>query len=108
MNDIGYDLKCITYEKWSELVMKNANLYPQLTSLIYLLNSATVDKSYLENHSIIKKTNTETYLASNNLEYPNLNKNECHRILKTLASLDFIPQIKGNLKYATNYKKPIV
>lgn len=105
MNDIGYELKCIAYEKWFELVMKNANLNLQLTSLACLLNSSTVDKSYLENHSTIKKTNTETYLASNNLEYPNLNRNECHRILKTLASLGFIPQIKGNLKYLINYKK---
>lgn len=105
MKDIGYDLKCITYEKWSELVVKNSNLNSQLTSLAYLLNSTMVDKGYLENQSTIKKTNIETYLASINLEYPSININECHRILKTLASLNFIPQIKGNLKHVTNYKK---
>lgn len=103
MKDMGYDLECLTYKKWTETVETKSNLISELNTLTYLMNSTMEDKDYLENQSTVLKENIDTYLTSVNLKYPVLDKNECCKILKTLADLKLIPQSvkKGNEKTNT-------
>lgn len=98
MNEFGYRLECLTYENWSKKIEKYSDNKPELATLACLLNSTLKNKDYLESQLIVNKTNVETYLSSVDLKYPNIDKNECHRILNTLESLNFIPPKKGNFK----------